>query len=66
MNESREPMSDILPIPTAAQIKAALAVDGRQVSNEQAAALAQLIGTLGGVDRARIAVEILADLEDAA
>ncbi len=59
-------MSDILPIPTMAQIKAALAVDGRQVSDEQAEAMAQLIGSLGGIDRTRIAVEILADLEDAA
>lgn len=47
-------------------IKRALAADGQTLSDEQAQALADLIHNLGSVAFARGAVELLADLQDAA
>lgn len=47
-------------------IKATLAAEGRTLNDEQAQALADLIRSLGSVAFARGAVELLADLQDAA
>jgi hypothetical protein len=48
------------------QIKTALAAEGQTLSDEQVQALADLIRSLGSVAFARGAVELLADLQDAA
>ena len=53
-------------IPTVEQVKAALAAEGRPVSDEQALALVELMQSLGGAGLARVAIELLADLRDAA
>ena len=48
------------------QLKDALAAEGRAMSAEQLQALSELVALLGGVPLARAAVELLADLQDAA
>jgi hypothetical protein len=53
-------------LPTLEQVKAALAADGRPITDEQAAALLELMQSMGGAGLARVAVELLADLKDAA
>jgi len=59
-------MSDISLALNFEQVKAALAAEGQAMSDEQVQALAGLIRSMGGVDLARVAVELLADLEEAA
>lgn len=59
-------MQPATPLPTLEQIKEALAADGRPISDEQAAALLELMQSMGGAGLARVAVELLADLKDAA
>ncbi len=48
------------------QAKAALAAAGQNMSDEQVLAMLKLIGSLGNVDLARAAVELLVDVQDAA
>ena len=59
-------MSDAPQILSLERIKLALAADGQTMTDEQAQALADLIGSMGSVGLARAAVELLADLQDAA
>lgn len=59
-------MSDAPQTVSPETIKAVLAAEGRTLSDEQAQALADLICSLGSVAIARGAVELLADLQDAA
>jgi hypothetical protein len=59
-------MSDSPQILSLERIKAALTAEGRTMTDEQAQALADFIASLGGVGLARAAVELLADVQDAA
>ena len=47
-------------------IKAALSGDGTDISHEQAAAISDFIDSIGGIENAMLAVEMLKDLEEAA
>lgn len=51
---------------SAAEIRTALAADGDLLSEEQALAIQDFIGRVGGVENARRAVQMLAELEQAA
>ena len=59
-------MSNALQILSLELIKSALAAEGQTMTDEQAQALADLIGSMGSVGLARAAVELLADVQDAA
>ena len=59
-------MSDAPLVLNLERIKAALAAEGQTMTDEQAQALADLIGSMGSVGLARVAVELLADVQDAA
>lgn len=51
---------------SAAQIKAVLAAEGDDLSDEQALAIQEFILRAGGIANARLAVEMLSEIERAA
>jgi hypothetical protein len=51
---------------SAAEIKAALASTGDDLTDEQVLAIREFVVRVGGVENARLAVDMLADLERAA
>ena len=59
-------MSEIAGPANLEQLREALTTQGQTLSTEQLQALAELVASLGGVDMARAAVELLVDLQDAA
>jgi hypothetical protein len=48
------------------RIKAALCGDGSEITDEQAAAISDFIDSIGGIENAMLAVEMLKDLDEAA